>query len=452
MLPLAGDYHKNLAMNSNALPIEKFQESSFKVGNCVETVGKTICSNFSGPLIFDYVWWILKKAMERKIQTLYFLARDGYTLMRVAEKFCHTFDLPIECKYLFCSRTSLRTPTYQFIGEEAYDLLLCGGYKVSLHSLLERVQIAKAQRFEIYHECGLNEYDEERSLSKQELHDIRGKIKKSSLFHEHIMKISKESYSDTVDYLKQEGLFGQKTIAIVDSGWTGSMQRSLRQLVESAGYNGTIVGFYFGMFVAPKEKKDGLYLTWFFSYKSKPSWKAIFCNNLFECLLSAPHGMTTGYYCDETVMKPVLTDYKSTSNDVVEEQIAGIERYCDEVLPHISFFDFDENNHRIRAKRLILRYMAWPTRREAEWLGKFQFCDDITELYHFAMASGDNKFSLSRYLIPTRFYRRVCLSNQVPVDAELFWPYGAIAFLPRYQRWWYWLNLYCWEWLRYALQ
>ena len=84
-----------------------------------------LCRRFSGPLLLDYVWWVLREAEKRKLRTLYFLARDGYLLYRIAQVFVSRYSLPLECRYFYCSRTSLRMPSYWFIGEEAFDLLLC---------------------------------------------------------------------------------------------------------------------------------------------------------------------------------------------------------------------------------------------------------------------------------------------------------------------------------------
>ncbi|MFR1474267.1 MAG: hypothetical protein ACLSB9_00195 [Hydrogeniiclostridium mannosilyticum] len=54
-------------------------------------------------------------------------------------------------------------------------------------------------------------------------------------------------------------------VAVVDTGWTGSIQRSLRQLLRSAGGNGGISGFCFGLYQEPKDPADGDYMAWYFS-------------------------------------------------------------------------------------------------------------------------------------------------------------------------------------------
>ena len=52
-----------------------------------EDVWKTLqktSGEITGPVIFDFVCWVLDEAVRRKIKTLYFLARDGYILHKIA--------------------------------------------------------------------------------------------------------------------------------------------------------------------------------------------------------------------------------------------------------------------------------------------------------------------------------------------------------------------------------
>ena len=93
-------YLKILKKYANEIPyldgIYKEYETELEcVTNCV-----------TAPVMVSYVWWVLIEAQKRKIDTLYFLARDGYTLYEVAKLFCEKFGIDIDCKYLYCSRVS----------------------------------------------------------------------------------------------------------------------------------------------------------------------------------------------------------------------------------------------------------------------------------------------------------------------------------------------------------
>ena len=45
-------------------------------------------------------------------------------------------------------------PSYHLIGTEADELILLGGYRVTLCSLLQRIELTATERAEVYAECG----------------------------------------------------------------------------------------------------------------------------------------------------------------------------------------------------------------------------------------------------------------------------------------------------------
>lgn len=417
-------------------------------------IANELTNQFSGPLVFDYVWWVLTESKKRNIKTLYFLARDGYVLFQIAELFSKHFNLNINCRYLYCSRVALRTPSYHLLSsDEVYHLLLLGGYQVTLKSLLQRARLSDDECDSVYIECGFDSSNENVLLTHAELETVREKVKNSKIFRSLVMKKSKETYEDTIGYFKQEGLLSSSMVAIVDSGWTGSMQRSLRQLLQSAGYNGNFIGFYFGMYQEPKDCKDGTYLTYFFNWQSDICKKICFCNNLFECILSAPHGMTVGYEEKNGNYKPKILPSRSEKElDIIIKQVKGIFEYAQKRLDKISFDSFNEEQAKKNAFALIKRYMVHPKREEALFYGNIQFCDDITEAYHCTLASEAQLSALKGYSIPKRVLRRLRKRHSDSILPELFWPYGTIAFLPRWKQAWYRLNVYMWELLRYALR
>lgn len=405
---------------------------------------------FVVPLLLNYVYWIIQEAETRGIKTLYFFARDGYILHKMAIQICEEEHIPIYCKYLYCSRTSLRMPTYSLIGEEALDLLLMGGYRVSRKSLLKRAELNKEQRYAVWKDCGETFVDEEQLLSHHELEGLRKKLKQSQVFHNFIIEKSRNTYSSAIGYFRQEGLLDLEKVAIVDSGWTGSMQRSLRQLLQSAGFQGELFGFYFGMYASPKEAKDGTYLTYYFNQAGKTNDKILFCNNLFECLLQAPHEMTVGYRLEGSTYFPQLALSKNEVNyekiRVYVQEILDIAWELEREKPYPNFrLKMAQQETRL----LIKRYMAHPTPEEAEFLGGYLFCDDVSESYHFKLASPDQTKRLKQHLISHRIWNRLFLKRKDNIQPELYWPYGTIAFLPKRKQLWYRWNIYLWELIRY---
>ena len=416
-----------------------------------ESFEEKMCHQFSGPLLFHYVWWVLREAQKRQIHTLYFLARDGYLLYRMAKLFCKRYSLPIVCKYFFCSRASLRMPTYWLIGEEAYTLLFANGYRVSLNSLLQRAECTEEEKNMVCRACRLEKLDRQTLLSKVQLGELKDLLQNNSVFRKLIEKKSHQSYKAAVKYLQQEGLFFQENVALVDSGWGGSIQRSIRQLLTSAGYCGRVTGFYFGMFEKPKSTEDGEYLTWFFSAEGKAFRKIPFNPNLFEILLSAPHGMTIRYKQENGKAFPVFlkNQMPETELEKVKSNVRLVLDYTSAQLRNVSFDRFPKKIIQKNAEKLIWRYMAHPTRQEAEYYGNLLFCDDISDGYQMKLADVSQQIKLNSYSIFPRIIRKVFHCPSSRVGCDLFWPYGVIAFLPKWKQSWYRWNIFVWEWIRY---
>ncbi len=53
-----------------------------------------------GPVLFGFVHWCLAQAAERGLHRLYFVARDGQLLHRIAERLAPALGFDVECRYL----------------------------------------------------------------------------------------------------------------------------------------------------------------------------------------------------------------------------------------------------------------------------------------------------------------------------------------------------------------
>jgi len=405
-----------------------------------------------GPVMYRYTAWVISEALKRGFKKLYFLARDGFVLHKIAKKICENMNIDIQCEYLYCSRQSLRTPTYNLIGDEAFELLSLGGYYVTPLSILDRPQLSLKAKSKIIQELGIDNF--KTPLTASEIEEFCNKLKHNNTFVNSVYKASEKAYLPTIQYLLDMGLFDNDYVAIVDSGWTGSMQRSLRQLMESAGYHGKITGFYFGMYAEPKDERDGEYLTFYFNNKNGLFRKINFNNNLFECMLSADHPMTLGYTCEKEKCKPIFAkENKSDMQSLIKAQLEGALLYTDEMLSKGAITPLNFNFKKARAKcySILKRAMTKPTIKEAEMYGIFTFCDDVTEGYQIPLSQSGMKKALRDYIVVIRIARKL-FGLKKANEKQLLWPHGTVAHLKPVLRPWYRLNIYIWEFLKATLK
>lgn len=403
-----------------------------------------ICEKYSAPILLDFVWWVLIEAKRRNIRKLYFLARDGYVMREVALVLCEKFNLDIECRYLYTSRAALRMPTYHLIGEEAYDLLLGYSYQVTPSSMLQRALLPDKIKTQILHEIGVAEERKDELLTRIETFELADKIRNNTLYRDSICKMSREAYPITIEYFKQEKLFEDSTVAIVDSGWNGSMQRSLRQLMDAEHYQGEIIGFYFGLFQEPPQMLNSTYLHWYFGPSGRLRDKVRFSNNLFECICAAPHGTTLGYQQSQDGIVPVLGNTVSEKqNEFVRSQIELITEFASEQITDKKFKDFRLAQAEKLTRLLIRQLMYRPEPEIVAAFQQMQFCDDIYESYFAALANEAQTDQLRNYTLFAQFSR--ALKKNAIKTQDLAWLYGVAALLPMPRCLWYRWNILVWE-------
>lgn len=395
-----------------------------------------------GPIMYRYTLWVVLQARKMGIKNLWFLARDGYLLNAMAERVCRACGIDIKIRYLYCSRRALRMPTYHLIGDEAYEYLLSWGYYCTPRSVLARAELVGEDGERLLSSIGFNDPDER--LSRVRFDELCRALRENGELIRYLKQKSEASYPAAMAYLKQEGLFDTDTVAIVDSGWTGSMQHSLRVLLESGGYGGRIIGFYFGMYAEPRCARDGEFLTYYFNASGPLFRKLYFNNNVFECMLSAPHPMTVSYVLDNGVAAPTFASYcsKEMLNDI-ELQIKGALEYADEKIKDIGT--------KIKADctnadyyKLIKQIMIYPTKQQAQLYSHFLFCDDVTESYMLSIIKAE--IPIRRYTLPGRIIRKI--TGRGGGYAEPLWIYGAIADMSPIQRAWYRLNALIYDFLK----
>ncbi|MFM6080847.1 MAG: hypothetical protein ACKPCI_20450, partial [Dolichospermum sp.] len=57
-------------------------------------------ANVTAPLLFGFVYWCLSEAQAKGIKRLYFVARDGQILLKIAKVVCEKWNYTIDCRYL----------------------------------------------------------------------------------------------------------------------------------------------------------------------------------------------------------------------------------------------------------------------------------------------------------------------------------------------------------------
>lgn len=373
-----------------------------------------IAWNVISPVIVLYTLWIVTEAEKQGIRRLYFLARDGYLMHDVAETLCKSRKNGIICSYFFCSRYALRMAAYRFFDESAYDRLFLHAFRQTAQCMLGRIGFDADERKRLYADISFQCEQEHRILGRSEFDSFCAKVRDSAVFREILSQKSEAAYPDTIGYIRQEGMQDYDTVGIVDLGWTGSLQMTLRRLLDSEHIQTRIIGFYMGMLDKPPSKASSVYRTWLFD-ENDLLVKSWFSHNLMECICSAPHGMTMGYQSYQGKIIPILAKAENPSekSERIRSLIDRMIRPFDEKLTY-------QSRHKTIALRLLRKLMLSPTEAEAMALSCYRFCDDVGEQYHRSIVQSGKPSDFRKELLVIKpFYR--------DSTDGFYWYYGSVT-------------------------
>lgn len=330
------------------------------------------------PLMFSFVIWVLQQAKKNGINKLFFLARDGYSAYLTAKKICEVYHIEIECRYFSCSRYSLRVPMYSENIPEALGYICRSGIDVTFRKILLRSGFdeKKIETISLY----FPDVELEKVIPYQELTEMKKRLAACDEYIDLLKANSCEKWDVLYEYFKQEGMLEDEIIGIVDSGWTGSTQKSINAIRKRCGCQRGINGYYFGLYEIPEGCDPKSYHSYYFSPKKNMINKVLFSNCLFEAVFRANHGTTRGYEKVENGVKPVFA--QTPKDEIVESLLYVIDQFTGSVIGSESLNVLKRIDPQ-ECKRLLgksLRRFMWaPTYQEAEIFGKMQFSDDMLD-------------------------------------------------------------------------
>lgn len=190
-----------------------------------------------GPMLCGFCKWLYEKIEINKIDKLFFLSREGKIIQ---EAFNILYpECNVKQTYLYVSRQALVIPL--LVDADNFDKMI-DTFKLFAHipvvSIIPEVCLFDLEIF--------NKEIKKINLSGETRIDTLSDEKKQKLYSI-IMKLGKGSFIKQkefiIRYLKENNLKGN--IAIVDIGWSGTMQQALKQYLRET--NTIIYGYYLGV-------------------------------------------------------------------------------------------------------------------------------------------------------------------------------------------------------------
>lgn len=343
-------------------------------------------ANIIGPVLFGFVHWCLGEAQQRGIQRLYFIARDGQILCKIAQIICQKWQYSIDCRYFYGSRQAFHFPAMQQISETEMLWIFAGKEFVSIRDVCRRINLDPSDISATLAKFGLTEDMWDKNLSAREKKTLKKVFQDKDLVE--LILSNAELYREkALGYFRQEGLADGVPFATVDVGWTGRSQRSFSKLLDAGGmYPETgMLGLYFGLTGAKTGMKKAFSSDQLIPYFMKghpPSEKRLFATpEIIELFMAADHGSTVRYEQENDRFIPVLRQEKNENalKWGLNVQQSAVLEFTDRLTSVFHPEDCPVDYFERVTTQLLKTFFSHPDKKEAAVFGSLTFAQEQAE-------------------------------------------------------------------------
>lgn len=316
-----------------------------------------IGASIGGSILFPYVWWILQESIRKSIKRLYFIARDGFVLKKIADIIIKNHNYDIQTYYIYGSRLAWRIPSFSENNNDLYKFMRWSyAHKIkNMRELAEFFQIPVEVLLKFIPKIFQNP---ELKLNQAIIAEIVKELNKNQDFKNYFKDVHKEKRRIVVEYLKQEIDVSDYNFAFVDLAGGGFTQGCMADLMSDF-YDKKIKNFFFKLDQI-NVMDNCIY------YDFIPSF--LYLNLIIEMLCRAPHGQTMCYSKENGRIVPVLKNDEGEAliKHGFNEYLSGIEKFTE-------YYSSVLKTNNIQAYRLelLLKYMNYITKTPDEDMLEF---------------------------------------------------------------------------------
>lgn len=320
-----------------------------------------------GPLVAGFTQWLHRRAKKLGIKKLYFLSRDGWILKEAYDHFYPSQNDTPKTFYLYSSRRAAMVSSIRNIN----DIMEIASQNFNARKLSDFLQTRFGIDINSISGNKLNKYNFEKDTIVSPKFNYADLLSFLSDIKDDILHNSEEERKSYLDYLDDVGFIEDCTkndVAVIDIGYSGSMQYYLKKLIQC----NSLHGFYF---LTHHHSRDLFLNDHFEGYlQSLDDHKISYRHGLndhvfiFEAALSSPEGSLIR-------MDGVGSERKMLLLDAEEENIrrnallkthAGVLDFIHDIKFRFGSFFTDIEFSPILSSHLILNFANEPNGIDAQ--------------------------------------------------------------------------------------
>jgi len=371
--------------------------------------------SLAAPLLVSFAYWVLTEASKRKINRLYFIARDGQIFLKIAKELQKRGLAPdIDTRYLYGSRRAWHLPS--FCGFDDRDLfwIIDSRRGLTLRKLATRIGLEIDEFLMVLAEDPDGKRfikSPDRVLSRSDIGELPNILRSNARLNAMIGEVADKAKQTLIEYLEQEGWYEESVRhALVDIGWSGRSQDSLFRAINEGTSKRPLTGFYFGLH-CQTDMTNELNTKLPFAlnphhFYSAPNGHQFFqIIHVLECLTAADHGGTITYERQDGIVTPRLDGQgKSVVSWGLEQYHKGILDFAREIKLGEELADAEASRLRLRDIRHYL-FDEYPEPEIAEALGTYPFTPEMDGAGQAEFAPRLSFAEALRYLAITPIHR-----------------------------------------------
>jgi len=339
---------------------------------------QAIGCNILGPILAGFILWVFQQAELAGVRRLYFLSRDGESMLDVARALAGRFGIEIELRYLYVSRTAV-FPALMGVEHSAGTLewLKEDNIELTLRILADRLKVDAIRLHEGLTRAAIRIPGPDSALEKETVELICRLLLTDSVLSEMASESGRDALTMLSGYLEQERLFDGTPFALVDLGWHGSIQDAMCAcFADRFGANG-ITGYYFGV---DREGQGANRKSGYFFNSNEASEVAGYQHLfrvLMELMCSGTSGMVLRHHLNEQgTYEPVFAELEHPVNGESVKRIRlGIEAFLRYLEPSVTT-ELAPSHVVPMILRVLKKLFFYPSRAESSALGDFRFSAD----------------------------------------------------------------------------